>query len=39
MVMNIQKMMQQAQQMQFKLQELQEQFKDIEVNAEAGNGL
>lgn len=39
MVMNIQKMMQQAQEMQFKLQELQEQFKDVEVHGEAGGGL
>ncbi len=38
-MMNIQKMMQQAQQMQFKLQELQEKFKDIEVDGEAGGGL
>jgi DNA-binding YbaB/EbfC family protein len=37
-MMNIQKMMQQAQQMQFKLQELQEKFKDVEVQAEAGGG-
>lgn len=36
--MNIQKMMKQAQQMQFKLQELQEKFKDVEVNAESGGG-
>jgi DNA-binding YbaB/EbfC family protein len=37
-MMNIQKMMKQAQQMQFKLQELQEKFKDVEVSAEAGSG-
>ena len=36
--MNIQKMMKQAQQMQFKLQELQEKFKDVEVTAESGGG-
>lgn len=39
MVMNIQKMMQQAQQMQHKLAELQEKFKDILVEGEAGGGL
>ncbi|MCB1532811.1 MAG: YbaB/EbfC family nucleoid-associated protein [Alphaproteobacteria bacterium] len=37
--MNIQKMMQQAQQVQFKMQELQEKLKDIEVDGEAGGGL
>lgn len=36
---NMQKMMQQAQQVQFKLQELQEKFKDIYVEGEAGGGL
>lgn len=36
---NVQKMMQQAQQMQFKLQEMQEKFKDIEVTGESGGGL
>lgn len=38
-MMNIQKMMQQAQQVQFRLQELQEKFKDIDVHGEAGGGL
>jgi DNA-binding YbaB/EbfC family protein len=38
-MINIQKMMQQAQAMQQKLAELQEKFKDIHVNGEAGNGL
>lgn len=38
-MINIQKMMQQAQQVQFKMQELQELLKDIEVNGEAGGGL
>lgn len=37
-MINIQKMMQQAQQMQFKLQELQEKFKDVEVAGESGGG-
>lgn len=32
-------MMQQAQQMQFKLQEMQEKMKDIDVEGEAGGGL
>ena len=36
---NIQKMMQQAQQVQFKLQEMQEKLKDIIVEGEAGGGL
>lgn len=36
---NMQKMMQQAQQMQFKLQEMQEKLKDIIVEAESGGGL
>lgn len=35
-MLNIQKMMQQAQAMQHKLQELQEKFKDIIVHGEAG---
>lgn len=35
-MINIQKMMQQAQQVQFKMQELQEKLKDIEVSGEAG---
>jgi nucleoid-associated protein EbfC len=38
-MINIQKMMQQAQAMQQKLAELQEKFKDIHVNGEAGGGL
>lgn len=38
-MMNIQKMMQQAQQMQFKMQELQEKLKDIIVSGESGGGL
>jgi DNA-binding YbaB/EbfC family protein len=37
-MINIQKMMKQAQQVQFKLQELQEKFKDVEVQGEAGGG-
>ena len=37
--MDIQKMMQQAQQVQFKLQEMQEKMKDIVVEGEAGGGL
>lgn len=36
---NIQKMMQQAQQMQVKMQELQEKFGDVEVEGNAGGGL
>lgn len=36
---NVQKMMQQAQQVQFKMQELQEKMKDIDVTGEAGGGL
>ncbi len=32
-------MMKQAQEMQFKLQEIQEKLKDIEIEAEAGGGL
>lgn len=38
-MMNFQKMMEQAQQMQFKLQEMQEKLADIEVEGEAGGGL
>ena len=38
-MLNIQKMMQQAQQVQHKMQELQEKFKDIYVEGEAGGGL
>lgn len=38
-MINIQKMMQQAQQVQFKLQEMQEKFKDLEVQGESGGGL
>ncbi len=38
-MMNIQKMMQQAQQVQFKMQELQEKMKDIDVTGESGGGL
>ena len=37
--MDIQKMMQQAQDVQFKLQELQEKMKDVNVEGEAGGGL
>lgn len=36
---NFKDMMQQAQQMQFKLAELQEKFKDIYVEGEAGAGM
>mgnify|MGYP006319133297 CR=1 FL=1 len=38
-MMNIQKMMQQAQEVQFKLQEMQERFKDLEVSGESGGGI
>lgn len=38
-MMNFQKMMQQAQQMQFKLQEMQEKMADIEVSGQSGGGL
>ena len=38
-MMNFQKMMQQAQQMQFKLQEMQEKLGDIEVEGESGGGM
>ena len=37
--MDIQKMMEQAQQVQFKLQELQEKFKDINVEGQSGGGM
>lgn len=36
---NIQKMMQQAQQVQFRLQEMQEKLKDVIVEGDAGGGL
>lgn len=36
---DMQKMMQQAQQMQMRMQELQEKFKDIEVTGQSGGGL
>jgi len=38
-MINVQKMMQQAQQMQMRLQEVQEKFKDIFVDGESGGGL
>lgn len=38
-MLNFQKMMQQAQQMQFKLAEMQEKLADIEVEGESGGGL
>ena len=38
-MINIQKMMQQAQEVQFKLQEMQEKLKDIDVNGESGGGM
>ncbi len=38
-MMNFKDMMQQAQQMQFKLQEMQEKLKDIYVEGEAGGGM
>lgn len=38
-MINIQKMMQQAQKVQAKLSEMQESFKDIEVQGESGGGL
>ena len=37
--MNFKDMMQQAQQMQFKLSELQEKLKDIDVEGESGGGM
>lgn len=36
---DMQKMMRQAQQVQFKMQELQEKFKDMEVEGQAGGGM
>lgn len=38
-MLNFKDMMQQAQQMQFKLQEMQEKLKDIEVEGESGAGM
>lgn len=38
-MLNFQKMMQQAQQMQFKLQEMQEKLADIEVEGQSGGGM
>lgn len=38
-MINFKDMMQQAQQMQFKLQELQEKMKDVDVSGEAGGGM
>jgi DNA-binding YbaB/EbfC family protein len=38
-MMNFQKMMQQAQQMQFKMQEMQEKLGDLEVEGESGGGM
>ena len=38
-MMNFKDMMQQAQQMQFKLQEMQEKLKDIDVEGQAGAGM
>ena len=38
-MMNIQKMMQQAQEVQVKLQQMQEKMKDVDVEGEAGGGL
>lgn len=38
-MLNIQKMMQQAKQVQEKLEEIQEKLKDIDVEGESGNGL
>lgn len=38
-MMNFQKMMQQAQQMQMKMQELQDKLSDIEIVAESGGGM
>lgn len=38
-MMNIQKMMQQAQEMQFKMQEAQEKFKEVIVEGQSGGGL
>ncbi|MGB0719807.1 MAG: YbaB/EbfC family nucleoid-associated protein [Bdellovibrionales bacterium] len=38
-MINFKEMMQQAQQMQFKLQEMQAKFEDIEVMGESGGGM
>ncbi len=38
-MMNIQKMMKQAQEVQMTLQEIQEKLKDIEIESESGGGL
>lgn len=38
-MIDVQKMMKQAQEVQFKLQEMQEKLKDIDVEGEAGGGL
>lgn len=38
-MLDFKQMMEQAQQMQFKMQELQEKFKDLEVESESGGGL
>ncbi len=38
-MINFKEMMQQAQQMQFKMQEIQEKLKDIYVDGQAGGGL
>ncbi len=38
-MINFKEMMQQAQQMQFKMQEMQAKFEDIEVSGEAGGGM
>ena len=38
-MINVQKMMQQAQMVQQKLQEMQEKFRDIDVTGESGGGM
>ncbi|MFK7839476.1 MAG: YbaB/EbfC family nucleoid-associated protein [Bdellovibrionales bacterium] len=38
-MINFKEMMQQAQQMQFKMQEMQAKFEDIDVNGESGGGM
>jgi len=38
-MMNFQKMMKQAQEMQFRIQEMQEKLADIDVQGESGGGL
>jgi hypothetical protein len=38
-MLNIQKMMKQAQEVQIKLQEIHEKLKDIEIESESGGGL